>query len=452
MSTSAATSFRPEAVWPLVVDTVADFGPPLVCLVGAAVVATFRAALDRAVASRTLDGLPERRRERLGALLERTAELGASAALAEVFLRASFAVLLYRSLGLWGQSGATQIWTTIGVAVPAMLACCEVLPQALVPRLGDPLLVRGLVPFSWIHAVLRWISWSFAALQRAVERVLGVERQAAQTQMLVEGLRDVIVESEAVGELDEAEKAIIGKVIESRDIPVSAVMTPRTEIFGIDVSEPVVAAAQTLSACGHSRLPVWDGGPDSILGYVTARDLVGVAATGAFSVHALRELLHPVHFVPETKTVSELLAEFRRDRLKLVIALDEYGGTAGLVTLDDLLREVVGEMSDETDAQEPSPVKRLPDGACLVDASLRVAEVNELLGAEFPESESYETLAGAVLWELGRFPKRGETLELGGRGVTITQASDRRVVEVKVAPDPRPDADARTRQERALAG
>jgi len=448
---TSSTIAVPEALWPWVTSTLADFGPPLVCLLGAGLVATFRDALERAVASRTLDGLPERRRERLAALLERSTDLGSSAALAEVFLRASFAVLLYRSLGLWGQTGAAQIWTTIGVAVPSMLIGCVVLPQALVPRLGDALLVRTLVPFSLLHAVLRLVSWLFSALQRAVERVVGVERQAAQAQMLVEGLRDVIVESEAVGELDEAEKEIIGNVIESRDVPVSAVMTPRTEIIGIDGAEPVAAAAQTLAASGHSRLPVWDGGPDAILGYVTARDLVGVAATGAFHVHALRDLLHPVHFVPETKTISELLAEFRRDRLKLVIALDEYGGTAGLVTLDDLLREVVGEMSDETDEKEPQRIKRLADGSALIDASLRVAEVNEELGTSIPESESYETLAGAVLFELGRFPKPGETLELGGRGVTITQASDRRVVEVKLTAERRSDADPRARHERALA-
>jgi CBS domain containing-hemolysin-like protein len=136
--------------------------------------------------------------------------------------------------------------------------------------------------------------------------------------------------------------------------------------------------------------------------------------------------------VPETKTISELLAEFRRERLKLVIALDEYGGTAGLITLDDLLREVVGEMSDETDDKEPQRIKRLADGSTLIDASLRVAEVNEELGTSIPESESYETLAGAVLFELGRFPKGGETLELGGRHLVVTQSSDRRVLEVKL--------------------
>jgi CBS domain containing-hemolysin-like protein len=122
-----------------------------------------------------------------------------------------------------------------------------------------------------------------------------------------------------------------------------------------------------------------------------------------------------------------------------------------LVTLDDLLREVVGEMSDETDEKEPQRIKRLADGSALIDASLRVAEVNEELGTSIPESESYETLAGAVLFELGRFPKPGETLELGGRGVTITQASDRRVVEVKLTAERRSDADPRARHERALA-
>jgi CBS domain containing-hemolysin-like protein len=149
--------------------------------------------------------------------------------------------------------------------------------------------------------------------------------------------------------------------------------------------------------------------------------------------------MRPAVFVPETKLISELLAEFRRDKQKMAIVLDEYGGTAGLVTMGDILAEIVGEMGDEFDERVEDDVWRRDDGSADVVASLRISEVNEELELELPEEEDFETLAGFVLARLGHFPKPGEALVEDEVEFTVLEASDRRVLRVRVrrlAPQP----------------
>jgi CBS domain containing-hemolysin-like protein len=209
-------------------------------------------------------------------------------------------------------------------------------------------------------------------------------------------------------------------------------MTPRTEVEGVEIGEGALAAARRLASSGHSRIPIYDGSLDTIVGVVTARDLLQVAADHGLEDSSLRSILRPAHFVPETKRVSELLSEFRREKIKLAIVLDEYGGTAGLVTLGDIIREIVGSIQDEFDEETSQPVRRLQNGSAEVDAALRVSEVNEELATEIPEDDGYETLAGFVLSELGHFPKRGEKFVAGGVEYAILDSSERRVHKVSV--------------------
>jgi len=159
-----------------------------------------------------------------------------------------------------------------------------------------------------------------------------------------------------------------------------------------------------------------------------------VAADDGLETEKLRSILRPAWFVPETKPVSELLSEFKREKLKLAVVLDEYGGTAGIVTLGDVVQHLVGDIQDEFDEAPAQPVRRMPDGSAEVDASLNVSELNERLELAIPEDEHYETLAGFVLSELGHFPRRGERLRAAGCELVVLEASDRRVLKVLVRP------------------
>jgi CBS domain containing-hemolysin-like protein len=272
------------------------------------------------------------------------------------------------------------------------------------------------------------------ALRHALMRIVGLNPNPADPRRIVEGLREVIEESEISRDLDETEREIIGNVMEFRDVNVSAIMTPRTRIRGVELEGGLEAAAHELAENGHSRIPVYEGSLDTIIGVLTARDVVLAAAEKGTVSGPLKPWLRAAYFVPETKPISALLAEMRREKIKLAVVLDEYGGTAGLVTVGDILREIVGDIHDEFDGPQVQPIRRLSDGTVEVDASLHVSEVNEELEIAIPEGEDYETLAGFVLSEMGRFPKRGESFQAGGQEFVVADASDRRVLKVLIRP------------------
>ncbi len=402
------------------------------CVLGASAFATLRVALQRSTPSRVLGAAPDAQaRARLEPLLRRANTLATSAGVFEVLCRAAFSILVF-----WSLIGtAPPDWASVGIAlaiiVPSFLLLCDAVPTAVALRQGDALLRRVLPAFHIFQMPLRWLVHGLEAARRALLRMVGLERDTGESREIVEGLREVIEEAEISGHLDDTEREIIGNVIDTRDASVSAVMTPRTEVFGVEVREGLVGAAHVLAECGHSRIPVYDGSLDAILGTISARDVVQAAAEQQLEHKQIRDLMRPAYFVPETKGVRELLAELRRERTKMAVVLDEYGGTAGIVTMGDIVQEIVGELGEQAEGEAP-PFRRLADGVADVDAAQHVSDVNEELGTEIPEDEDYETLGGFVLAELGHVPKRGETFRGHGAEFKVLDASDRRVLRVAV--------------------
>lgn len=411
----------------------ADVAALLGLLIGAGFFATLRAALVHSHAPRVLArARSERSRARVEPLLAQADTLATSARIFEAGFEFLFGFLLLRVIADDQPLDLTMIaWATL-VAVPLRLTFTEILATPIAFRRGDTLLLWVLPTFRVLQLPLRWLVRALEGIRRALMRVVGLRQNPATSRQIVEGLRQVIHSAEISGDLDETEREIIGRVMEFRDVNVSAVMTPRTEIHGVEATEGLLAAARATANSGHSRIPVYDGSLDTIIGIVTARDLVAAAGDTGLESGSLKSLLRPAHFVPETKRVSELLTEFRREKIKLAIVLDEYGGTAGLVTLGDIITEIVGDIPDEFDETSRDPIRRLPNGSAEVDASLHVSEVNQELELDIPEGEDYETLAGFVLSELGHFPKRNERFALGGVEYTVLEASDRRVLKVGV--------------------
>ena len=404
-------------------------------LVLAAAFATLRKALQRASPQRILSGTHSSRdRARLEPLLAEADTLQTSAGVFEVASRAAFAALVARALARWtGEFGWSEIGLTVAIAAPVLLLGCDALATALAVRRGDAI-VRSLLPgFHLLQLPLRLVVRGLEGARKALMRIVGLRQNPADARRIVEGLREVIEESDISRDLDETEREIIGNVMEFRDVAVSAIMTPRTQIQGVEVGEGLSEAARVLAESGHSRIPVYEGSLDTIIGVLTARDVVMAASEQGMS-GPIKAWLRPATFVPETKPISELLSEMRREKIKLAIVLDEYGGTAGLVTVGDILREIVGDIGDEFDAPEIQPIRRQSDGTIEIDASLHVSEVNEELDLAIPEGEDYETLAGFVLSEMGRFPKRGESFVAGAHEYSVADATDRRVLKVLVRP------------------
>jgi putative hemolysin len=401
----------------------------------AALFAVLRSSLLHSHPQRVLSqSLSERQRARIEPLLARADSLATSAGILEVTCELAFATELLRWLAGAAPVDGRAILLTVLIAAPSILLASHALPTVIALGLGDRLLLWTLPAFHLIQIPLRWLVGALEASSRALMRVVGLRQDPASSRQIVEGLRDVIADSEISGDLDETEREIIGNVMEFRDVNISAAMTPRTAIHGVEIGEGILAAARRMAECGHSRIPVFDGSLDTIVGVVTARDVLQAAGERGMSDQPLRAILRPAYFVPETKRLSELLAEFRREKIKLAIVLDEYGGTAGLVSLGDIIQEIVGDIQDEFDEVVPQPLRRLSDGRVEIDASLRVSQVNEELAAEIPENGDFETLAGFVLARLGRFPKRGETFTAGAFEYTVLEASDRRVIKVSLRP------------------
>ncbi|MEL6429990.1 MAG: hemolysin family protein [Planctomycetota bacterium] len=381
-------------------------------------------------------------RRHLGESLERTERLAAHASVAAFVLRAGAIALVHELVGRLLGAGpdgtradapgpVVHVLTTalaggalVHVTTQSIpLAIAQAHAERLLPRVL-PVVAPALLPFGWISDALRWLRLPFL-------RLVSTPDASHETRRLVEGFRVLVEEAELEGDLGQSTQELIANVIEFTGADAAEVMTPRTEIRAIAEDEPLEAAIAAFAQSGYSRIPVYRETIDTVVGTLTALEAARAVAEGRLATTRIQAVMRPPLLVPETKLVPELLADFRRERQKMAIVIDEYGGTAGLVTLADVMAEVLGEVEDEY-AQRDERITGLECGGASVDAGLHVSEVNEELGLELPEEEDFETLAGFVLSELGRIPAQGEAFDRDGVAYEILDASDRRIVRVAV--------------------
>ena len=393
-----------------------------------------RNGLLHAVPNRIAKGLRNTaRRDRLLALLKRSNLLATAASLFTFFFQLVFVVCVMAIFA--GESfSPAEMGLALLVCAPALVLVQELIPRALRGERSDRLLRTLLPTFDLLYRVLLLgVLISFLdTLRRAFLRGLRVPIRAPESRQFVEGLHSALEDAGRSKNLGESEKEFIENALEFSDIDVTDVMTPRTELAAVDIRKGVSRVVQTIAESGHSRIPVFEGNLDSIIGVAYAQEVIQLVAEDKLAEADLRDLLRPVPFVPETKLVSQLLAEFRRENQKIAVVLDEYGGTSGIVTVGDIIEEVVGEMPNELGQESPQDFRTLADSRIAVQGATRVSEVNEELDLDLPEEEDYETLAGFVLAELGRFPKVDESFEWKGSEFWISEATDRRVLEVVI--------------------
>lgn len=231
--------------------------------------------------------------------------------------------------------------------------------------------------------------------------------------------------------IEPEERRMIRGILDLDETTASDIMTPRVDVDGIDEQADVSAGRAFIVRSGHSRIPVYRETIDHITGIVYAKDLLDDqrAPPGA----RLGDLAHPPLFVPASKRVGDLLKEFQQSRNHLAVVLDEYGGTAGIVTIEDILEEIVGEIRDEYDTEDMPPLAQpLPDGSMLVDARTSIEAVNEALGAGLPTDEDYDTVGGYISAEAGRIPEVGETVTTRRLVAEIIQADPRRILKARI--------------------
>ncbi len=289
---------------------------------------------------------------------------------------------------------------------------------------------RFLAACAWIaRPAIRVLHWHDAIVCRlaGVERITP-EQQQDQKQ---EEILSVVEEGQRQGAVDAEQAEMIENVLEMGETTVEEIMTPRTDIIAIEIHDPLSRVLQTIADSGYSRLPVYEGNIDNIIGMLYAKDLLSEIGKPE-SQFNLREKIRPACFVPETKPSRTLLSEFQNQKLHIAVVLDEYGGTAGVVTIEDILEELVGEIADEYEDTLPIAAKRIDESTVEIDARMYIDDVNEECRIRLPEGEDYDTISGFVLSHLGRIPRTGETFDAHGARFTIVSAEPRRIKRLRI--------------------
>jgi CBS domain containing-hemolysin-like protein len=254
-------------------------------------------------------------------------------------------------------------------------------------------------------------------------------RTITQPEDLEREIQYIIDEGEERGLITRQEGELIESIFEFRDTLVREIMVPRLEMVGVEQNTPLDQIIALVLECGHSRLPVFDGDIDHIRGILLAKDLL-VFWQAADTTWDPARVLRPAYFIPESKKISDLLRDLVERKTQIAVVIDEYGGTAGLITLEDILEEIVGEIYDEYDRQEPRLVPQ-EDGSVLVDARLDVEELMDHFDLERPEGK-YESVGGLLIHFLGRVPQINDRVEIPNLELTVISADERRAKQVQV--------------------
>jgi putative hemolysin len=311
----------------------------------------------------------------------------------------------------------------------ATLILGELSPKSLALRHAITLarLVAG--PIDRLARVTSPLVRLLTASNRAVLRLLGQKGANERAFVSEEEVKHMIQEGRAQGVFDQTEQELISSVFEFTEARVKDVMIPRPRIQAIELDTPVDQLLTFIVETGKSRYPVYRRTLDEVVGILYDKDLFRLLAER--KPIALHEVVRPALFAPETAQVSRLLKLLQRKRMPMALVVDEYGGVEGLVTMEDLIEEIVGEIQDETDPEE-APVRKLRDGSYLVDASITIHDLAEQHQLTFPESSEYETLAGFLLAQLQRLPRGGEIVTFEGWRLTIVDMDGRRIARVKL--------------------
>jgi magnesium and cobalt exporter, CNNM family len=323
------------------------------------------------------------------------------------------------------------------VVVTVILSLFTIIFAELVPKsisLANPERAALLVarPMDLLGRLLAPVVFIVTGVTRAVTRVLGVSQRQEVT-ISVDELRLIVERGGEQGVLEAEEEQMINAVIELGERRVHEVMVPRVAIQALPVDATLEEAIDLVISEGHSRIPVFHDTIDEIVGILYAKDLLPYLRADAGPRPGLRKLLRPPVLVPESMSIDDLLHELQRRKVHLAVVLDEYGGTAGLVTIEDLLEEIVGEIQDEYDVEEPLVV-RISDDEFRIDGRADVDELNELfdLDLKLEDSDEYDTIGGLVYHRVGGVPAPGETIEVDGLVLTVESTDGRRVGKVRV--------------------
>jgi CBS domain containing-hemolysin-like protein len=344
---------------------------------------------------------------------------------------------------VWGWSyaeaeGDPAVWWRYA-SVLVIIACVVLVASVWIPWSMSRIAAASYLYHTWplwksIARIGFPVLWLARLADSIMHRVAGRPLTEADEETIEEEIRTIVSEGHREGLLEEDAREMIEGVIDLGDAVVSHIMTPRTEMHMVHVGMPWDELIDDLIDAGNTRVPVYDKNRDDVIGILHIKDLLPELAKGNGDARRpISALLRKPLFVPETKPVDELLQFFQKSRTHIAVVLDEYGGVSGLVTIEDVLEEIVGEIADEYDKETEDEIRKIDDDNCEALGRAHVDEINDLMGFELPETEDFDTIGGFVFAELGRVPAVGETLTWKDSvRVTVLDASRRRVNRVRL--------------------
>lgn len=397
--------------------------------IAAVLIGTALACAREASRTRLLDQLNENHERSADHFFRHRRQYIQSLMILQQVVLLAFAVLLIQQHATIESTPAR--WVSLVLTAAAWMLVFGVgIPHGWSRHAGDRFLSATLRPLEGLRRAMAPVLALVAGIDEIVRRLSGAPREPTdRAERFETEIMDAVRQGELSGMMNPAEKEIIRSALTLDETSVGEVMTPRTDIVGVDATASFDDVRQSLLSEGHSRVPVYEESLDHIIGILYAKDLLKINDPEDFR---MRDAMRPATFVPETKDLSSLLREFQHSRVHIAIVLDEYGGTAGLVTLEDIMEELIGDIADEHDAPPAPPIRRIDERTAEVDARVRVEDLNQSLEIDLPVDDAYDTIAGYVFSKLGRIPAVGDSAEESGVRIEVLDAGDRSIRRLRL--------------------
>lgn len=331
-------------------------------------------------------------------------------------------------LALYVSQGAAVALSTVGITTLVLLFG-ESAPKSYAVEHPESWSLAISRPLKYVQYILLPLVIVFDYLTRQVNRITGGGSAIETSYVTRDEIQGMIETGEREGVIAEDEHEMLQRIFRFNNTIAKEVMTPRLDVISVAVDATIDEAIETCIHSGHTRLPVFEGSLDNVIGVINIRDLVREGHYGEAGDLELRDLIHPTLHVPESKNVDELLREMRGERLRIAIVIDEFGTTEGIVSVEDMIEEIVGEILE---GGEREPVEIVDDDTVLVQGEVNIEDVNESLGIELPEGEEFETIAGFIFNRAGRLVEEGESIDYDGVKITVESVENTRITTARV--------------------
>ncbi len=350
-------------------------------------------------------------------------------ALVNVAIAVLAALLAIRLARTYGFPISAALAVEVILITSILLLFGEITPKIIAIKHAETWALWTALPIEFCRKIFFPITWGLNLLSAGVSRAMRVERE--RFNLSEDEIRTLVEVSEERGALEEDEKEMIQGIFEISEKTVKEIMVPRVDIVCLPITATAQDVIRVVKEKGHSRIPIYNENLDNIAGLIHVKDLLPYAHNGNWDVE-ISSILREANFVPEGKKIDDLLRQFQQEKTHMAIVVDEYGGTSGLVTLEDVLEEIVGEIQDEYDRELPL-YQKVSDDVWLVDARINIDELNDLLGGDLiPESDDYETLGGFIFARTGDLPELKQVITFDNLTFTVEEVIGKRIGRIRI--------------------